>query len=374
MQCYTSNLNSIAFLKALMNHGSMGNLHPRPSLVVLDASPERPSPDNRVPDVESTPSRRTCSTMTSLQSEVCTPCEATSRTPAAATEAATQTRESPAALGRRLAAEALGKKEYSVSARAIRKAIVKRLTAHVRLPRASGSMRFKFKLDVAPLAGIREICEAAGLEQSFPLKRTGSGRRAKTVRTWFTNGPNATSKFGSLQLGSPLAWGGAKLTKAPKGSINRVSRVATLLAPPLKVTQTHGEDEDSCTVAGYLVTYNEAGEMRLPPNSQELWGDATDATARVLKKYAKKMIGQMAVEGLPLSQTFKRQLGPQYALEPELEPEPEVEMEEREEEEVWLMEQVPVVAEEVEEVDWLEELGPLAEVVEELEELEELEE
>ena len=47
--------------------------------------------------------------------------------------------------GRRLAAEALPK-THSVTANKVRKTICKRIAAHVLLPRAQGSMRFKFKI------------------------------------------------------------------------------------------------------------------------------------------------------------------------------------------------------------------------------------
>ena len=242
-------------------------------------------------------------------------------------EMATQTKETPAELGRRLAAESLPR-AYSLSARTVRKTIVKKLSARVRLPRASGSMKWKLKLDLAPLAGIREISEGARLEQQFPLKRMGSGRNAKVQRTWSTSGANACSKFGSLQLGHPLGWGGAKLVKAPKSAKRKVSRQMTLLAPPLTVTQTEGAEESSATIQGYLVTYSETGEMRLPPNHEHIWGSGSAATTKVLKKYAKKMISGMYEEGMPLSQRMKKAMGPEY-------PSSEEESEGEEEEEVW---------------------------------------
>lgn len=227
------------------------------------------------------------------------------------TETATQTKEAPAALGRRLAEEALPKR-YSLSANKVRKAIVKRIAAHVRLPRAKESMSWKFKLDLAPLAAIREISEAAGLGNCPDVEWTGSGRKSKVRRTWIANGGKAASSFASLQLGHPLAWGGAKLVRAPKGAARKVSRVMTMLAPPLEVVHVNGEDEESVTIKGHLVTSNEAGVMRLPPNHEKLWGAANEATERVLKKYAKKTLGDMYVQGMPLSQSFKRKLGPQF--------------------------------------------------------------
>ena len=263
-------------------------------------------------------------------------------------EVATQTKEDPAECGRRLAAEVLPK-QYSLSAHVVRKTIVKRLSAHVRLPRATGSMAWKFKLDMVPLGGIREICEAAGMELQFPLQRIGSGRRAKTRRTWKTSGANTVSKFASLQIGHPLAWGGAKLVKAPKMAARKVCRAMTLLAPPLTVTHTRGADEETSTISGYLVTYNEAGEMRLPPNHEEIWGTGSATTTKVLKKYAKKMIGNMYVEGMAMSQRMKKAMGPQFESSDEDE-EPELAEEEVDEEEPEVEEVEAEVEGEVEEM------------------------
>ena len=104
----------------------------------------------------------------------------------------------------------------------------------------------------------------------------------------------------------------------------------TLLAPPLTVAHTNGPDESSAVISGHLVTWNEVGEMRLPPKHEELWGSSAKATTRVLSKYAKKMLEGMYLEGLPLSQRFKQQMGSGYPSSEE----EEVEEEEEEEEEV----------------------------------------
>ena len=58
----------------------------------------------------------------------------------------------------------------------------------------------------------------------------------------------------------------------------------TLLAPPLKVTHRLAPDEESVTITAHLVTYNEEGTLTVPPNAERIWGDAHDATRRVLEK------------------------------------------------------------------------------------------
>ena len=275
----------------------------------------------------------------SLCAALCQPADDPGLSPTRETATvATQTKEDPAACGKRLAEEALPRR-YALSALAIRKTIVKRLSAHVRLPRATGSMSWKFKLDLAPLEGVREICEAAGMQLQYPLKFLGSGRSTRTRRTWRATGPSATSKFASLQMGHPLAWGGGKLVKAPKGSTRQVSRQMTLLAPPLTVEHTIGKDESSTTISGHLVTFNETGQMRLPPKHEELWGSSSAATTRVLSKYAKKMLEGMYLEGMPLSKSFKQQMErkahqPEYPSSEESEEEAEEEVAEVEVEEL----------------------------------------
>ena len=219
------------------------------------------------------------------------------------------TSETPAQLGRRLAQAALPK-TYSLTANKVRKTVAKRLAAHVVLPRAQGSMRFKFKLDLMPMLGLKELAEKAGLDVQ-PVKRIGGMK--KIVRTWKTQGASATAKFCSLQDAHPLAWGGAKLKAPAKAATRPVARVMTLVAPPLTVTSTVTNDEESATFEGHLVTFNEKGEMTFPLKHEELWGEATEATERVLKKYAKRSLGDMFVEGLPVSQTFTKNLGKQYA-------------------------------------------------------------
>ena len=68
-------------------------------------------------------------------------------------------------------------------------------------------------------------------------------------------------------------------------------------------------------------------------DQRRLWGPGSASTTRVLKKYATKMLGRMYEEGLPLSQRFKQNMGPQFessdeeASEDEVEEELEVEEE-----------------------------------------------
>jgi len=218
--------------------------------------------------------------------------------------------ETPARVGRRLA-QAVIPKVYSFTANKVRKTIAKRLAAHVLLPRATGSMHFRFKLDLVPMHGVKELAEEAGLDLVRPIKRLH--KMGKIIREWKTMGPSATSRFCRLQDAHHLAWGGAKLKAPSKMEARQVARVMTLVAPPFTVTSTVTSDEESATFDGYLVTFNEKGEMTYPPDHEELWGEATKATERVLKKYAKRMLGDMFVEGLAVSQTFKKNLGPQFA-------------------------------------------------------------
>ena len=136
--------------------------------------------------------------------------------------------ETPAQIGRRLAMAAFPK-SHSLTARKIRTTIRKRLAAHTVQPRATGSHHFKFKLDLAPMNGVKELCEEAGLAQQPTLRRHGL---AKIIRQWKTDGASATAKLGSLQeTGHPLAWGGAKLKGPAKGAARPVCRVMMLLAP-----------------------------------------------------------------------------------------------------------------------------------------------
>lgn len=185
----------------------------------------------------------------------------------------------------------------------------KKIAAHVKLPRAEASMRIKFKLDVVPLDFIQQICEEAGLTLKAGITRRGG----KNVRVWTTAGPAATARFAQLDEAHPLGWGGAKLTAPGKNATKKVCRVMTLLAPPLQVTHELSSDVECATITANLVTYNEQGRLGLPPHPHRIWGDATQATESALKKYAKKMLGNMFLEGLPVSQTFKQNLGWQYA-------------------------------------------------------------
>ena len=71
-------------------------------------------------------------------------------------------KETPAQMGQRLADEAFPT-HYKITKRKIEKMVRKKIAARVRLPRASASMRIKFKLDLAPQLGIKAMCEEAGL-------------------------------------------------------------------------------------------------------------------------------------------------------------------------------------------------------------------
>jgi hypothetical protein len=217
-------------------------------------------------------------------------------------------KETPAQMGQRLADEAFPT-HYKITKRKIEKMVRKKIAARVRLPRASASMRIKFKLDLAPQLGIKAMCEEAGLVMKEGPMRCGSTMK----RVWKADGPAATARFAQLNKEHPLGWGGAKLGAAPKGAKRKVSRVMTLLAPPLEVDHRTSSDEETATISAYLVTYNESGQLGLPPNHTKIWGEATEATTRLLTKYAKKMLGEMFIDLKPVSQTFLRNLGRQYA-------------------------------------------------------------
>jgi len=214
-------------------------------------------------------------------------------------------KETPAKAIRRLADVP---DRYWVSKRKVEALVRKKVSARVRLPRAKASMRIKFNLDLAPLAGIQAMCEEAGLELTQWPRRCGSTMK----RVWKAAGPAATARFAQLNKAHPLGWGGAKLTAAPKASKRKVSRAMALLAPPLQVEHRVSQDQESATISAYLVTYNEEGTLGMPSEHEKIWGDATEATERALKKYAKRMLGEMFVEQLPVSQTFMRNLGTQY--------------------------------------------------------------
>ena len=134
-----------------------------------------------------------------------------------------------------------------------------------------------------------------------------------TVRKWKASGPAATARFAQLNKAHPLGWGGAKLTAAPKGAKKRLSRVMTLLAPPLTVEHSINKDEETARIKAQLVTFNEEGRLGLPPDHEEIWGAAAAATEAALTKYGKRMLGDMFVEGMAISGTFLKKLGPQYA-------------------------------------------------------------
>jgi len=215
--------------------------------------------------------------------------------------------ETPAQRGQRLADESFAP-SYRIKADVMQKTIRKALGRRVRLPRARGSMKVKAKIDLTPLQGVREMAEKAGLIAQ-PLKISGKSKR----REWKTSGGLATASFASLEGTHPLAWGGAKLKAPIKGAKRKVSRVMTLLAPPLSVVHTSSTHEESTTITGHLVTYSEEGTLTLPPDPESIWGEAHEANKTVLTKYAKKMLADLFVAGKPISQTFKRKLGKQYA-------------------------------------------------------------
>jgi hypothetical protein len=104
------------------------------------------------------------------------------------------------------------------------------------------------------------VAEKARLA-SEPLVVKGQAR----IRKWTTSGPSSAAAFASLDSTHPLAWGGEKLTRPAKGVKKKVSRVMTLLAPPLTVEHRMTRDEESTTITGYLVTYNQEGTMTVPP-------------------------------------------------------------------------------------------------------------
>ena len=222
-------------------------------------------------------------------------------------ETQTERLETPEECGQRLADESFAP-SYRITASRLKKTIRKALGRRVMLPRERGSMKVRAKIDLTPLQGIRAMAENAGLTAA-PFVRRGQIQRRK----WETQGPKATAAFASLQGVHPLAWGGAKLKKWEKGSTRQVCRVMTLLAPPLTVVHVRTPEEESTTVSGYLITYHEDGTLTLPPNPEKIWGDAHESTATILKKYAKKQLGDLFEEGRPVSQTFKRNLGPQFA-------------------------------------------------------------
>ena len=219
-----------------------------------------------------------------------------------------------------------------------------KISACVKLPRAQASMRIKFKLGLAPLGGIQRMCLDAGLTlQGKPTVR-GAGKMRRNVRLWKTDGPAATCRFAQLQKAHPLGWEGGKLTAPAKDATKKVrpmppepantrppppstfrhhacilaylhtcilaylhtcilaylhtdigthartqvSRVMTLLAPPLSVEHSINEDVETATIKAQLVTYNEQGRLGLPPKHEEIWAGAAAATERALTKYAKK--------------------------------------------------------------------------------------
>ena len=217
-------------------------------------------------------------------------------------------RETPAEVGRRLA-DASFPLAHRVNHRKLEAIIRKKISRRVRLPRARASMRIKFQVDLAPLGGVTKMCEDAGLTLEEGPRRKGR----RILRTWKTAGPKATALFRQLNKAHPLGWGGGKLVAPGKDSVKKVVRVMTLLAPPLTVEHFINQDEETATITAYLVTYNEEGRLGLPPNHKEIWGPWAAATEMQLKKYAKKMLGDMFVEQMAISQTFLKNLGPQYA-------------------------------------------------------------
>ena len=215
--------------------------------------------------------------------------------------------ETPAQRGQRLADESFAP-SYRIKAAVLQKTIRKALGRRVRLPRARGSMKVKCKIDLTPLQAIAEMAEKAGFIKQH-LEIVGRSKKRK----WTTDGPKAAVAFAALESTHPLAWGGAKLTAPAKGAKKKVSRVMTLLAPPISIVHTSTPEDESTTITGHLVTYTEEGTLTLPPKPELVWGEAHEATKTVLTKYAKKMLGDLFVHGKPISQTFKQKLGKQYA-------------------------------------------------------------
>ena len=210
-------------------------------------------------------------------------------------------------MGERLAREAFPT-SYRIDKRKLEGTVRKLISNRVRLPRAQASMRISFKLDLAPLAGVKAMCEEAGLQLIEGPRRCGSS----TKRVWRADGPAATSRFAQLNKAHPMGWGGGKLAGPAKADRRQRARVMTLLAPPLTVEQKTSKDEETATIKAYLVTYNQEGRLGLPPRHEEIWGDAAASTSKALTKYAKRMLGEMFCELLPIRQTFLKNLGPQY--------------------------------------------------------------
>jgi hypothetical protein len=121
--------------------------------------------------------------------------------------------ETPAEVGQRLA-EAAMPPGYRVSKRKLEATIRRKIAAHVLLPRATSSMKVKFKLDLAPLQGVQKMCEEAGLVLKEGPKKMGSA----TYRKWQADGAAATSRFCQVNQAHPRGWGGAKLMGAGKAA------------------------------------------------------------------------------------------------------------------------------------------------------------
>ena len=138
---------------------------------------------------------------------------------------------------------------YSISKLKLEKVIRKKISARVKLPRAAASMKVKFTIDLAPLQGISSLCSEAGLVLS-EQKRVGRCN----LRVWQASGPAATCRFAQLDKAHPLGWGGAKLTAPRKEAAKKVSRVMTLLAPPLRVEHRMSMEVETATISAYLVT------------------------------------------------------------------------------------------------------------------------
>ena len=219
--------------------------------------------------------------------------------------AAEPPKESPAAMGLRLA-DAAFPLWHRVTQRKFEKLVRKKVASRVRLPRAAESMQIKFKLDLAPLQAVKKMCEDAGMQLINGPRRSGGSTR----RTWKAAGPSSTAKFAQLDRAHALGFGGAKLKGPSKDDSRKRCRAMALLAPPLTVEHTTDQDREEAVIKAYLVTYNQEGELGLPPKHEEIcWGDAAMSTERLPKKYAKKMLDEMGARGLALSQTFLKQLG-----------------------------------------------------------------
>ena len=64
----------------------------------------------------------------------------------------------------------------------------------------------------------------------------------------------------------------------------------------------------------YLGVFNDQGLFTLPPTANEIYQGQQDPT-ELFKRMALKILGEMYVRRLPISNKFKELLGPAYASE-----------------------------------------------------------